>query len=193
MILKHIPKQAETYLLDRLAFIKVEPESILTYPEELSTQLQSLFPNATVNNTEQQNYDLIIHHLLLEPKQLEQYATLLNPKGLLLFTSLGPDTGKEINVEADFLDMHILGDQLQSLGFSLPVMDRDPIELVYKNPESLARDFGEQARQACEAHKTDDGFYPISYELIYGHAWGVQEKSTEANFPLSQLRRITEL
>jgi malonyl-CoA O-methyltransferase len=74
----------------------------------------------------------------------------------LLFSTLGPDTLKELRgayaeVEAahgvgsrkhviDFVDMHDLGDMLVESGFEIPVMDQETITITYKSPESLLAD-----------------------------------------------------
>ena len=60
---------------------------------------------------------------------------LLRPGGLLLFTTFGPDTLKELRAAwqaadggvhvHDFIDMHDLGDALVHQGFAEPVVDTE--------------------------------------------------------------------
>jgi malonyl-CoA O-methyltransferase len=81
---------------------------------------------------------------------------VLKVNGLLMFSTLGPDTLKELRgayaeVEAahgvalrkhviDFVDMHDLGDMLVESGFEIPVMDQETLTITYKSPESLLAD-----------------------------------------------------
>jgi hypothetical protein len=68
-------------------------------------------------------------------------------RGLLTFTTLGPDTLKEVRsafVHADghthtnrFVDMHDLGDMLIAAGFADPVMDMEQLTMTYAEPQSL--------------------------------------------------------
>ncbi|MGF6570380.1 malonyl-CoA O-methyltransferase [Paraburkholderia fungorum] len=85
-----------------------------------------------------------------------EWQRVLKVNGLLMFSTLGPDTLKELRgayaeVEAahgaasrkhviDFVDMHDLGDMLVESGFEIPVMDQETITITYKSPESLLAD-----------------------------------------------------
>lgn len=48
---------------------------------------------------------------------------------------------------------------------------------------------------AYEQYRQSDGLLPATYEIVYGHAWGPEQKLStprhdgQAVFPLSQLRR----
>ncbi len=77
-------------------------------------------------------------------------ARVLEAGGLLLFSTYGPDTLKELraafaafddarHVNA-FVDMHDLGDALVAAGFADPVMEMETITLEYASVEALARD-----------------------------------------------------
>ena len=79
-----------------------------------------------------------------------EFRRILKPEGLLMFSSFGPDTLRELR-EAwrtvddqphviDFLDMHDLGDMLMQAGFLEPVMDVDRHTLTYSNVIGLLRD-----------------------------------------------------
>ncbi|QQC62664.1 methyltransferase domain-containing protein [Paraburkholderia ginsengisoli] len=85
-----------------------------------------------------------------------EWQRVLKVNGLLMFSTLGPDTLKELRgayaeVEAahgvasrkhviDFVDMHDLGDMLVESGFEIPVMDQEVLTITYKSPESLLAD-----------------------------------------------------
>lgn len=75
---------------------------------------------------------------------------VLRPEGLLLFTSFGPDTLRELRstfaqVDAHphvnrFVDMHDLGDGLLATGFSSPVMEMERITMTYTDLRAMLRD-----------------------------------------------------
>lgn len=85
-----------------------------------------------------------------------EWQRVLKVNGLLMFSTLGPDSLKELRgayaeVEAahgaasrkhviDFVDMHDLGDMLVESGFEIPVMDQEVLTITYKSPESLLAD-----------------------------------------------------
>ncbi len=75
---------------------------------------------------------------------------MLAPEGLILFSTFGPDTLKELRHAfsaidrhphvSRFVDMHDLGDMLMHAGFSDPVMEMEMITLTYASVEAVARD-----------------------------------------------------
>jgi malonyl-CoA O-methyltransferase len=123
---------------------------------------------------------------------------VLRRGGLLMFTTLGPDTLKELaqataagrpSVHA-FLDMHDLGDMLVRSGFADPVMDMEHLTLTYAQLEDLLRDLRNtgalSARSGNQGLRTPrwraglgrayerlrrDGRLPATFEIVYGHAW----------------------
>ncbi|MDT8364275.1 MAG: malonyl-ACP O-methyltransferase BioC [Nitrosomonas sp.] len=125
----------------------------------------------------------------------------LNPGGLLMFSTFGPDTLKELRhafKSVDryhhvnrFVDMHDIGDLLVHCGFSLPVMDMEYITLTYDDVKSIMRDLksigahnvthgrqrglmGKGVWQRMTAHYEtlrQQGKLPATYEIVYGHAW----------------------
>ena len=99
--------------------------------------------------------DLIYSNLLLHwisdlPSLFSELARVLKPTGLLLFTSLGPDTLKELRQSwasinnlphvHSFLDMHDLGDGLLKFKFADPIVDMEKITLNYSTPDKLFKD-----------------------------------------------------
>jgi malonyl-CoA O-methyltransferase len=131
-------------------------------------------------------------------------ARVLRPGGLLLFSTLGPDTLHELRAAwravddaphvNRFHDMHIVGDALIHGGFSSPVMEREDLTVTYHDVLSLMRDlkgigahnahqqraralYGRrQLARLAEAYERfrRDGLLPATYETVYGHAWAPQ-------------------
>ncbi|SFN53202.1 malonyl-CoA O-methyltransferase [Formivibrio citricus] len=126
---------------------------------------------------------------------------VLKPGGLFLFSTLGPDTLKELRqafagIDGHahvnrFTDMHDVGDTLARVGFSSPVMEMEMLTMTYETVRDVLRDLkgigahslrdgrrsglmGKAAWRAMEASYErfrTDGFLPSSYEVLYGHAW----------------------
>ena len=93
---------------------------------------------------------------------------------------------------SQFVDMHDVGDALLQAGFRDPVVDMEVITLTYDEVKGLLRDLKsigannatvgrnrgltgkDRMRsfyQAYEQFRLEDGKYPATYEVIYGHAW----------------------
>lgn len=146
---------------------------------------------------------------------------VLRPGGLLMFSSFGPDTLKELRhawSEVDgfehvhgFVDMHDYGDMLVAAGFADPVMDCEQLRLTYDNIRELMRDLKDigannvaqgrsrgltsRARlqalgEVYEQFRDGDGRLPASYEVVYGHAWGAEQRRVdgEVHVPLDVLK-----
>ena len=155
--------------------------------------------------------DLIWSNLLLHwlddplPALFEAHR-VLDVGGLLMFSTLGPDTLKELRFAFSdgyahtqrFIDMHDLGDMLVGCGFADPVMDMEVVKLTYDSVDVLLRELqlagsscamkarrhgltGRSAwvkvRAAYEALR-ENGKLPASFEVVYGHAWKVAPKKT---------------
>jgi malonyl-CoA O-methyltransferase len=99
--------------------------------------------------------DLVYSNLTLQwcndtERTLREFQRVLAAGGLLLFTTLGPDTLSELRQSwagADtlphvnrFLDMHDIGDALLRSGFSDPVIDRENLILTYPDTRRLMQD-----------------------------------------------------
>jgi malonyl-CoA O-methyltransferase len=121
--------------------------------------------------------------------------------GLLLFSTFGPDTLRELRAafravdEAphvhSFIDMHDLGDALVHAGFGDPVMEMETLTVEYADVAGLARDLrstgGSNAMGARRRGLTGPaqwkrmvqqyeaqrrgGALPATCEVVYGHAW----------------------
>lgn len=130
-------------------------------------------------------------HWLSDPlPAFREFARVLAPEGLLMFSTLGPDTLKELRAAAGparvhaFIDMHDLGDMLLAAGFSAPVMDMEVIELVYDRPATLLDDLHASGQTSARADRPRGlggrrlaerlraGLAPrATFEVVYGHAW----------------------
>jgi malonyl-CoA O-methyltransferase len=152
-----------------------------------------------------------------------EFRRVLRPEGMLLFSTFGPATMKELadawaGVDAEvelpvFPDLLEIGDALVAAGFSEPVMDREMIALSYPQLDALFDELEatgtsllvrgwERWKTAREELKQayvpilKDGKYPLSFEIIYGTAFGPQEgqpmKTPDgdvATFSVDSLRR----
>jgi malonyl-CoA O-methyltransferase len=150
--------------------------------------------------------NLLLHWLDDPIPALAEAHRVLEVGGLLMFSTLGPDTLKELRAAfADgyahtqrFADMHDLGDMLVGCGFADPVMDMEVITLTYDDVDAMfaelraagsscamkARRHGMTGRQSWARGKAayeamrKDGRLPATFEVIYGHAWKAEPKKT---------------
>ncbi len=98
--------------------------------------------------------DLVFSNLALPwcdiSRVLTEAARLLRPRGLLSFSTFGPDTLIELrqawaSIDAEahvqvFPDMHDVGDVLLETGFADPVVDVDRVRLVYDDVSAALLD-----------------------------------------------------
>lgn len=111
--------------------------------------------------------DMVVSNLMLQwvddlDAVFKEIRRVLRPEGVLLFSTLGPDTLKELrqawqSVDDQphintFIDMHDLGDALIRAGFGQPVMDVAPLVLTYPKPIQVLKDL--KAIGATNAHQT---------------------------------------
>lgn len=149
--------------------------------------------------------DMVVSNLSLQwcdpPAVFAEVGRVLRPGGLLMFSSFGPDTLRELRaawgtVDAaphvhGFIDMHDLGDMLVHAGFADPVMDMEHLTLTYASVQAVMRDLKQlgahnvalsRARgltgksrfarfSAAYESQARDGKIPATYEVVYGHAW----------------------
>jgi malonyl-CoA O-methyltransferase len=150
--------------------------------------------------------NLLLHWLDDPLPVLAEAHRVLEHDGLLMFSTLGPDSLKELRSAFSdgyshtqrFIDMHDLGDMLVGCGFADPVMDMEVITLTYEDLDAMfaelraagsscamtSRRHGltgrvaiSKARTAYEAMR-HEGKLPATFEIIYGHAWKVAPKKT---------------
>jgi malonyl-CoA O-methyltransferase len=111
--------------------------------------------------------DMVWSNLALQwvndlPGALGEFARVTRPGGLVMFSTFGPDTLKELRgafAEVDgyshvsrFTDMHDIGDMLLEAGFVTPVVDMERITLTYASLPELMRDL-----KAIGAHNATAG------------------------------------
>jgi malonyl-CoA O-methyltransferase len=124
-------------------------------------------------------------HLQSDPETLmKRWRSRLKPEGLLMFSYLGPDTGKELAKlfrndcllkNAGSFDMHDVGDGLMQAGFSEPVMDMEYLTLSYDDPHLLCKEafnLGLLTSPESVEHLIQTELkLTITLEVVYGHAW----------------------
>ena len=150
--------------------------------------------------------DLIWSNLALQwvndvPRAFAEMHRVLKPAGLVMFSTFGPDTLKELRTAyqgtdgrthvSRFVDMHDLGDMLVAARYVDPVMDMEQITLTYDNVRALMRDLksigarnatrgrpgGLSTRALLDVVEQNyeafrrDGKLPATFEVVYGHAW----------------------
>ena len=158
-----------------------------------------------------QSMDMVWSNFALQwcndlPATFVELQRVLKVDGLLMFSTFGPDTLKELrsafqgvdghNHLNRFADMHDIGDMLVAAGFGDPVMDMEYITLTYSDVKSVMQDLRSiGAHNATAGRATGmmgknawnrvlenyermrrDGKLPATFEVIYGHAWKPQPK-----------------
>jgi len=143
---------------------------------------------------------------------------VLSTGGLFMFTTLGPDTLKELRsafsgIDAyehvnQFIDMHDIGDTLVHAGFADPVMDMEVITVTFDDLRAMVRDLKSLGatnhllgrnpglttpRRWQKVNEHYDAFrqngkLPVTIEVVYGHAWKPQPKSLEDGRQIIQFR-----
>ncbi len=152
--------------------------------------------------------NLALHWHPQPDRVFAEWRRALRVEGLLMFSTFGPDTFRELRsafaaMDAaphtlPFVDMHDFGDQLVEVGFTTPVMDMEQITVTYDKAEALLADVralggnpldtrsrglvGRAAWQrmldALEAQRRPDGKLGLTFEVIYGHAFRPAPKTT---------------
>ena len=94
--------------------------------------------------------NMALHTAVAPQSLLRAWHSLLSTDGFLMFSSLGPDTLRELqpiyqemgwgDPSHAFTDMHDWGDMLVQAGFAEPVMDMERITLTYATPSDLLKD-----------------------------------------------------
>lgn len=226
-------------LIERLDLIRLKPKKIILFGWQTGAEqslLTACYPDAEIISVDsmeallslpEDSVQLVVSHLALdwenEPKQiLAAFHRLLTPESLLLFSTLGPDTAKELRESFSSVDdyphthtltdMHHIGDALRQLQFDDPVVDMEMLTLAYDNVSELCIDLRNTASTNAEesrrrglltprqwramcgnynAQKIDD-YYPFTLEIIYGHAWKVDQSASAAKevaIPISAVKK----
>jgi malonyl-CoA O-methyltransferase len=152
--------------------------------------------------------NLALHWHPQPDRVFAEWRRVLRVDGLLMFSCFGPDTFNEVRAAfasidggahtLPFVDMHDFGDMLVNAGFSTPVMDMEKITVTYDSADKLLADMrawggnplasrtrgllGREARNALadalNRNRRADGKLPLSFEVIYGHAFRPAPRTT---------------
>lgn len=147
-----------------------------------------------------------------------EFSRVLRPGGLLLFSSFGPDTLKELRAAWEgldrhthvhrFVDMHDLGDMLLACGYADAVMDMEMVTLTYADVRNLMSDLKAigarnltRGRPGALTGKTlleqvarnyeafrRDGQLPATFEIVYGHAWKPHPRLGPSGRPVIEIK-----
>ena len=168
-------------------------------------------------------FDMIWSNLALQwvndvPPVFRDMKRVLAPGGLLMFSTFGPDTLRELR-EAyrgvdrythvnRFIDMHDIGDMLVHAGYGDPVMDMEHITLTYEDVGALMRELkaigahnvtlgrpsGLSGRKGFETLTRNYesmrriGKLPATFEVIYGHAWKPLPRTSPGGRPVIDIK-----
>ncbi len=160
--------------------------------------------------------DLLVSSLMLPScptpdAVLGEFHRVLKPSGLLMFSSLGPDTlwelraawsvvDAQVHVHA-FIDMHDLGDALLRTGFSDVVMDTERVTGRYPEVATLMTELKglgiSNAARGCHKSLTTpahlaamiseyerfrgDPDLPATFEVVFGHGWRSPSRSVDVS------------
>lgn len=169
--------------------------------------------------------DLVVSNLMLPScttpdAAFAEFHRVLKPGGLLMFSSLGPDTLHElreswsaidsgVHVHA-FIDMHDVGDALMRAGFRDVVMDSERFTAEYPDVTALMDELkhlgvsnaavgsraGLTTRTQLRAMAAEyerhrrKASLPASFEVVFGHAW--RNPATSVDVPGDDLMRSVE-
>ena len=141
------------------------------------------------------------------PAAFREFHRVLKTEGLVIFSTFGPDTLKELRIAFSgideyshtnrFIDMHDIGDMLLEAGFSEPVMQMEMITLTYSDVKAVMTDLRNIGAHNSTAGRArgmmgksawnrivenyerlrQDGKLPATFEIIYGHAWKAQPRN----------------
>jgi len=155
-------------------------------------------------------FDMVYSNLMLQwcsglDAAFAEVSRVLKPGGVIVFSSFGPDTLKELrqswqNVDDfthinTFIDMHDVGDAMIRSGLQEPVLSTEQLTLLYDDVLQLMRELKCIGAQNVytKRRKTLTGKsrlskvvqhyetlrindkLPASYEVIYGHAWKMEK------------------
>ena len=200
-----LPRQVADALMEHLAPVRIAPARVLDAGAGTgicSRLLAHRFRGARIIAVDSSAPMLRIARSRGSPDAvLDEFHRVLAPAGLLMFTSLGPDTLRELReswMSVDpcvhvhgFIDMHDLGDALLRAGFQDVVMDTERFTGRYADVAALTGELkglgsSNAARGSRKGLTTPDlvaamarayeqqrtgGSLPASFEVVFGHAW----------------------
>lgn len=156
-------------------------------------------------------------HWVADPlAAIRELHRVLEPGALLLFSTLGPDSLKELRAVAGpsrvhaFTDMHDIGDMLVSAGFADPVMDAEYVTLTYASARDFLADLRASGQTCALAERARGlagrGFLSAltgaldagrrasrleaTFEVVYGHAWRVASQRAADGRSIVRFERV---
>ena len=166
-------KLSQRYPQSQLITLDLSQQMLLKTRQQQSFWQRWKKPFACINGDAEtlplasNSVDLIFSNLAIQwccdlDSAFKEFHRILKPGGLLLFSTFGPDTLKELrhcwqgidhyNHVNAFIDMHDIGDALLRVGMSDPVMDMDMMTLTYQNAKKLMQEL-----KAIGAHNVSAG------------------------------------
>ena len=216
--------KAQIYALDIATAMLVEARKKQSWLQRWRRPVRFITADAEALPLADASIDLLFSNLTLQwcadlEQTFTEFRRVMKPGGLLMFTTFGPDTLKELRhcwAEVDgkthvnlFIDMHEIGDALVRSRLAEPVMDMEMITMTYADTISIMQDLkaigahnvtSGRARNltgkgklqklvtSYEQFRNDD-VLPVSYEVVYGHAWIADETMpSSVQVPLTQLK-----
>lgn len=154
-------------------------------------------------------------------KSIASIHRALKVEGLFTFTTLGPDTLKELRQAFgdddyvhvnQFVDMHDIGDTLVHAGFADPVMDMEILTITFDSLSTIVSDlkalgvnnklngrsrglFSSAKWKRVEENYEScrkDGKLPVTIEVIYGHAWKPKPKKLNDGRQVIEFRNLSK-
>ncbi|MHB1946822.1 MAG: methyltransferase domain-containing protein [Gammaproteobacteria bacterium] len=219
-----LAQEVGEHMLSRLDLMVLDPKKLLVLGGAKKPTVELLkkrYPTAQIIEEVQDeqeivalsdhSVDFIFANLTLPwchdlQKCFREWRRILRPEGLLMFSSLGPDTLIELRSQlADFtlvnlIDMHNIGDELMQARFVDPVLDVEYITVTYREPETMINEL--QIMDMLVAQLPDVLFemdqnevFSVTFEVVYGHAFGpkvevdhVADEAGVVRIPLAHLR-----
>ena len=162
------------------------------------------------------SFEFIFSNLTLQwcldlEQTFKEFNRIIKPGGLLFFSTLGPDTLKELRhswQQLDtsqhvhtFMDMHDVGDAMIRASLTDPVMDVEYFTLTYTTVMDLMRELKQLGAHNASVNRPHqltgknhlknmqqnyeqfrkDDKLPATYEVVYGHAWAADTTKNAAN------------
>jgi len=200
-------KKAQVIGVDFAEYMLENARSKLSWREKLlGRQPKFICGDAESLPLADQSVDFIFSSLALQwcndlDAAFKECRRILKPGGLFMFSSLGPDTLKELRESwrstdheqhvHSFIDMHHVGDALLRARLADPVMDMEYFTLTFNDGHQLMRELKllgahnasterphnltgkSHLRRMLQTYEKyrSDGKLPATYEVVYGHAW----------------------
>jgi len=221
LVLSKLYKRANIVALDFAdEMLKVAHRKLSWKQKLLNNNIKYVCADAESLPFKDNSFEFIFSNLTIQwcadlDRTFAEFKRVLKPEGLLFFSTLGPDTLKELRYswqQVDnnqhvhkFIDMHDVGDAMIRAGLADPVMDMEYFTLTYSNVMDLMHELkqlgahnasnnrshqltGKQHLRAMQKNYEKfrhENKLPATYEVVYGHAWSVKVNKSSSNTPES--------